>query len=251
LASGDNAAAPVIEPTPAFPVDRRNEGLATASLVTGITSLVCCGLVTGIPAIVMGVLARNRIAKSAGTLGGAGMAIAGVILGIAGSALWTFVIVAGILVYSLNLTHQATATAIPCDLLERTVYHYHVAVQIFDEGTEVPIPTDVGRPGTCYYWLHMHASSPGVIHVESPDARAYTLGDFFDVWAKSSSGVRLDSRHVGTIALSAGQTLIAFVDGSRNSQDPRGIVLVSHRVIQLEITPPEIPPPIFTFPSGL
>ena len=241
----------MIEPGAGLPVTRPNEGLATASLVTGITSVVCCGLVTGVPAIVMGVVARNRIAKSAGTLGGAGMAIAGVVLGIAGSTFWTFVIVAGIIVYSLNLTHHATATSIPCDLLEHTVYHYHVAVQIFDEGTEVPIPTDVGRPGTCYYWLHMHASSPGVIHVESPDARAFTLGEFFDVWAKSSSGVRLDSRHVGTIALSSGQTLVVFVDGSRYSQDPRGIPLVSHRVIQLEVTPPLIPPPIFRFPSSL
>jgi hypothetical protein len=238
----------VIEP----PVVKPNEGLATASLVTGITSITCCGPVTGIPAIVMGVVARNRIARSAGALGGGGMAIAGAILGIVGSAIWTFGIVAGVVVYSLNASHSAAGSGIPCDLLEHTVYHYHVALQIIDEGNPVAIPTDVGRTATCYYWLHMHTASPGVIHVESPEPRAFTLADFFDVWAKSSGGTRLDSRHVGTITLTAGQTLIAFVDGQRYDGDPRGIELVSHRVIQLEVSPPTVdPPPPFIFPTGL
>ena len=232
----------------------RDEGLATASLVTGITSVMCCGLVTGVPAIIMGVLARNRIAQSGGALRGGGIAIAGVILGIAGSAIWTFVVVAGVLVYSLGGTRTATlGGSIPCDQLEHTSSHYHVAVQIFENGAEVPIPTDVGRPGSCYYWLHMHASSPGVIHVEAPDTRNFTLGDFFDVWAESKKQpVRLDTRHVGTIALVAGQTLVVFVDGQPYDGDPRAIPLVSHRVIQLEITPPRIdPPPTFQFPTGL
>ena len=71
------------------------------------------------------------------------------------------------------------------------------------------------------------------------------------MWAKSSSAVRLDSRHVGTITLTTGQTLVVFIDGQRYDGDPRGIELVSHQVIQLEITPPTIdPPPAFTFPSG-
>jgi hypothetical protein len=233
------------------PVVKRHEALATASLVTGIISITCCGLLTGIPAIVMGVVARNRIVRSAGALGGGGMAIAGAILGIVGSAIWTFAIVAGVLVYSLNASHSATGSSIPCDLLEHTVYHNHLELQIIDEGNPVPIPTDVGRTATCYYWLHMHTANPGIIHVESPELRTFTLGDFFDVWAKSSSGVRLDSRHVGTITLTSGQTLVAFVDGQRYDGDPRGLELVSHRVIQLEITPPIIdPPPVFTFPSG-
>jgi hypothetical protein len=242
----------VIEPGAELPAVKRQEGLATASLITGIISITCCGLVTGVPATVMGVVARNRIARSSGALGGGGMAMAGAILGIVGSAIWTFVIVAGALVYSINASHTTAGSAIPCDLLEHTVYHYHLALQIIDEGNPVAIPTDVGRTATCYYWLHMHTTSPGVIHVEAPELRAFTLGDFFDVWAESSRGVKLDGRHVGTITLTSGQTLVAFVDGQRYDGDPRGIELVSHRVIQLEISPPTVdPPPPFTFPSGL
>jgi putative copper export protein len=142
------------------------------------------------------------------------------------------------------------ASAIPCELFGNTVYHYHIALQIIAEGNQVPIPTDVGRPGLCLYWLHMHASSPGVIHVESPVQRIFTLGDFFDVWAKTSSQtIKLDNRHVGTITLGAGQTLVVFVNGQRYDQDPTGIPLVSREVIQLEITPPIIDPPP-TFPSS-
>jgi hypothetical protein len=242
----------VIEPGGAPAVVKRGDGLATASLVTGIVSVVCCGLVTGIPAIVMGLISRNRIARSAGALGGRGMAVAGVVVGVAGSVFWTVGIGAAFLVYSVNANHPPTASAVPCDLLEHTVYHYHVALQIIDEGTPVLIPTDVGRPALCYYWLHMHAGTPGLIHVESPTQRTFTLGDFFDVWAKTSSQpVRLDSGHVGTITLSSGQSVVAFVDGQKYTGDPRGIVLVEHDVIQLEITPPIIdPPPPYTFPSG-
>jgi hypothetical protein len=223
--------------------------------VTGIVSIVCCGLVTGVPAVIMGFVSRRRIARSSGMLGGGGLATAGLVLGTAGSVVWSIVAVfGGIAVYRLASTpHAVTRSAIPCDLLEHTNYHYHLDVQIIDQGNQVPIPTDVGRPRFCFYWIHMHPSNPGVIHVESPDQRTYTLGNFFDVWALTSSqSVGLDSRHVGTITLTAGQTLVVFVDGRRYVQDPRGIPLVAHEVIQLEITPPTIdPPPAYTFPPGL
>jgi hypothetical protein len=51
--------------------------------------------------------------------------------------------------------------------------------------------------------------------------------------------------------LGPGQSVVAFVNGQRYAGDPRGIVLVAHAVIQLEITPPTIdPPPPYAFPSG-
>jgi len=234
-------------------VNKRGDGLATASLVTGITSIVCGGPWLGVPAVVLGLVSRNRIAQSSGTLGGGGLATAGVVLGVAGSIVWTIVYVfGGMFVYGLAGHSGTTRSAIPCDLLQHTVYHYHIAVQIIDAGTVVPIPTDVGRPGLCFYWIHMHADSPGIIHVESPEQRTFTLGDFFDVWAKTSSqAIRLDSRHVGTTTLAAGQSLVVFVDGQRYEGDPRAIPLVSRGVIQLEVTPPIIdPPPAYILPPG-
>jgi hypothetical protein len=236
-----------------YAVPKRSDGMAIASLVTGITSIFCCGLITGIPAIILGLLARNRITRSSGALGGGGMATAGVILGFAGSVIWVFVAAFGIYTFTQIGNHPPTRAAIPCDQLEHTTVHYHLALQIFEGGQEVSIPTDIGRPAFCYYWIHMHASSPDVIHVEAPDGRAFTLADFFDVWAASSKQpVRLDSRHVGTITLTAGQALVVFVDGQRYSADPAGIALLPHTVIQLEITPPTLdPPPQFVFSPGL
>lgn len=63
-----------------------NNGLAVASLVVGIVSLVlgiccCLGLLGGIAAIVMGFVARGQINASGGRQGGNGMALAGIITG--------------------------------------------------------------------------------------------------------------------------------------------------------------------------
>lgn len=55
------------------------EGMAIASLILGIFGLVCAGLLAAVPAVVLGHLARGRIRRT--WQGGAGMALAGLILG--------------------------------------------------------------------------------------------------------------------------------------------------------------------------
>lgn len=68
-----------------MPVARPTNGKATASLATGIGSLVlswCCGLgLAGIVAIVLGVKARKEIQDSGGAQQGDGLAVAGIITG--------------------------------------------------------------------------------------------------------------------------------------------------------------------------
>lgn len=58
---------------------------ATASLITGITTLVlswCCGLgVLGIVAVVLGIRGRAEVRASQGTQTGDGLALAGIITG--------------------------------------------------------------------------------------------------------------------------------------------------------------------------
>jgi hypothetical protein len=78
----------------------RTDGLAIASLIVGIFSLVCCfiflGAVLGPAAAIMGFISRNRITQSNGTLGGGGLAIGGLICGVIGfiaSVGWFFFIV--------------------------------------------------------------------------------------------------------------------------------------------------------------
>ena len=60
-----------------------NDTKAIVSLVLGILSIVCCylGFIPGIVAIVLGHLSRSNIRKNMGQLQGAGMALAGLIMG--------------------------------------------------------------------------------------------------------------------------------------------------------------------------
>jgi len=53
---------------------------AVVALVCGI--LLCLGPFTGIPAIVAGVLARKAVRQYPQTVGGAGMGMAGIVLGV-------------------------------------------------------------------------------------------------------------------------------------------------------------------------
>jgi hypothetical protein len=162
--------------------------------------------------------------------------------------------------HNTNPTGPPSAAGIPCDQLEHTQTHYHAALQIIYEGHQVAIPNDVGRLSTCFYWLHVHAESPGVIHIESPKNRTFTLGDFFKVWAASKKTPEpLDATHVSTFTLTGDQKLVVYVDDQDAKTgpqpytgDPALIVLKAHDVITIEITPPTVsPPPTFTFPSGL
>ena len=60
---------------------------ALFSLILGIVSLICCGFVAGVPAAILGNMAKKEIEASGGAQSGAGMAQAGFILGIIGTAL--------------------------------------------------------------------------------------------------------------------------------------------------------------------
>jgi len=90
-------------------------------------------------------------------------------------------------------------------------------------------------------WLHTHAAD-GIVHIESPVERTFTLGDFFDVW-----GTPLDRGRVGP----ARGTVTAFVDGRVATADPRRIPLVAHRRIELEVGRPLVRPDAVAFPRGL
>src|SRR6266545_2839090 len=67
---------------------QRTDGLAIASLVIGIVSIVCSfvclGVILGPTAAIMGFISRQRIATSGGALGGGALATIGLILGIIG-----------------------------------------------------------------------------------------------------------------------------------------------------------------------
>ena len=66
----------------------RTDGLAIASLIVGILSIVCTaaclGVILGPTAAIMGFIARQRVSSSGGAVGGGALAIVGLVLGIIG-----------------------------------------------------------------------------------------------------------------------------------------------------------------------
>jgi hypothetical protein len=80
----------------------RTDGLAIASLIIGILSLVCSviclGVVLGPTAAIMGFISRQKVATSGGTVGGGTLALVGLILGVLGflaSVAWFLIIIIG------------------------------------------------------------------------------------------------------------------------------------------------------------
>lgn len=71
----------------------KTEGLAVFSLVLGILSLIACSIFAGIPAVICGHMSRSRISGSNGALGGAGLALTGLILGYLSVALLVGIVV--------------------------------------------------------------------------------------------------------------------------------------------------------------
>jgi len=134
-----------------------------------------------------------------------------------------------------------TVDGISCDRAEGAVFHIHQHLSIADHGKPIPIPSDVGRPlvTPCLYWLHTH-SADGLIHVEAPKFRTFTLGDFFDVWGEPLSRTAAASAHVKT------GKLHVFVDGKPYRGDPRKIDLSQHTDIAIEAGPPYRKPLPFT-----
>ncbi|MEN3338091.1 MAG: hypothetical protein V7647_1767 [Acidobacteriota bacterium] len=131
--------------------------------------------------------------------------------------------------------------------------HIHAHLALFSKGRQIAVPYGIGiiKPfqltngfvgmGNGFYWLHTHDAT-GILHIESPDARAYTLGNFFDIWGQPLSA--------GEVAGLKGP-VSSFVDGKPYRGDPRGIVLGAHMQITLEVGDPVVPPPVYVFPNGL
>jgi hypothetical protein len=123
----------------------------------------------------------------------------------------------------------AGVTALPQETL---AVHYHAHVDININGTAVPFPQGVGfvisggkvkglSP------LHTHDST-GVLHIESPLNKKFTLGQFF-----VELGLRLTPNCIGGFCTGHGKVFKVFLDGKQYTQDPNNLVLASHQEIAL------------------
>jgi hypothetical protein len=144
---------------------------------------------------------------------------------------------------------------ISCDALESTIFHIHVHLAVFIDGDEqvIPFGVGIGQPwqvsdgaegpfvtnGSCFYWIHTHTQD-GILHIESPIRRGFTLGDFFRIWQQP-----LSPHQMGPVQ----GTIIAYVNGLRVDTNPADIRLLPHGRIQLDLGQ-DVPPYAFDFPPG-
>lgn len=174
----------------------------------------------------------------------------------------------GVPVYAVPDLAPRTTTAsgapvdgITCRKISAEVvkYHVHIYLSFYVDGQRERVPAGVGITTPyltehtsngpfldvgvydCLYWLHTHAAD-GIIHIESPVQRTYTLGEFFDEW-----GQALGPAQVGP----ATGRVVALYDGKVYQGNPRDIPLTAHAQIQLDIGTPLIAPQPVSFPTGL
>ncbi|TSD95643.1 hypothetical protein FOS14_17740 [Skermania sp. ID1734] len=130
---------------------------------------------------------------------------------------------------------------ISADTAEKLLFHIHAHLAIYVDGQEKLVPYGIGivgpyklkqtaygpfvESGSKYYWLHTHDET-GIIHIESPVQRSFTLGNFFDIWQQP-----LGPDQVGP----ARGPVTVFVDGKQVQTDPRTIELHNHEQIQLDV----------------
>jgi hypothetical protein len=146
---------------------------------------------------------------------------------------------------------------IGCDTSEQTLFHVHTHLTIFVNGQQRQVPAAIGIPnavatragpgtfadsGSCFYWLHTHAAD-GVIHIESPVKRAFTLGDFFAEWGQPLGPGQAGPAH-GKVTV--------IVNGRVFTGNPRDAPLGSHENLQVEVGTPLVAPETIDWPiTGL
>jgi hypothetical protein len=144
---------------------------------------------------------------------------------------------------SASTTQTGPVHGITCGPTEQLAYHIHAHLLVYVNGSARALPGGIGIPGSqvqqtaegpvaaggqCIYWLHTHAPD-GIIHIESPTERIYTLGEFFDEWHQPLSSTRVADAHGAVTAL---------VDGKPWTGSVRAIPLKPHAVIQLAVGKP-------------
>ncbi|HEV8682530.1 MAG TPA: hypothetical protein VGS09_07130 [Actinomycetota bacterium] len=151
-----------------------------------------------------------------------------------------------------DLEARLSAIGLPALSAEGTELHIHQHLDLYVNGTKQVVPAQIGivtSPQVVFSPLHTHDTS-GIIHVESPTVRSFTLGEFFDVW-----GVRFTPTCVGGYCNQGDKTLRVYVDGQLATGDPTSLELFAHEEIVVTYgTEAQLPLPIpssYTFPPGL
>jgi hypothetical protein len=141
------------------------------------------------------------------------------------------------------------AAGLPMMGSEGAVEHIHSHLDVLVDGQAVSVPADVGidRTGGTISPLHTHDST-GVIHIESPVKRQFSLGEFFTEW-----DVSLTTDNIGALRTADGKVLRVFVNGAQKTGNPAAITFGPHDEIAVVYGTPrpgETIPSKYDFPAG-
>jgi len=150
---------------------------------------------------------------------------------------------------------RARLKAIGLDALPAEAFaeHIHVHLDIVINGrvlSGLPALIGINIPSRFITEIHTHDTT-GIIHIESPKVRKFTLGEFFDVW-----GLRFSSTCLGGYCASGTKHIWAWVNAKRVLTDPRKIAFKAHQEIVVAYGTPasiKVPGPIpasYPFPAG-
>lgn len=130
-----------------------------------------------------------------------------------------------------------------CDQLEQSIEHIHVHLSIYIDGQLSSLPANIGIPtnqqsqqATCFYWLHVHAQYPNVIHIESPSTEPFTLGQFLDEWNQQFNSLGFPQQ----LLLTTGWTI--WVNGQPYHKSLNSVPLDAHDLITVAYNSPNVKP---------
>lgn len=142
----------------------------------------------------------------------------------------------------------ATAAGLPMLGTEGSVEHIHAHIDVIINGHPEAVPAGIGidRARRLISPLHTHDTT-GVIHIESPVKRAFSLGEFFTEWQ-----VSLSADNIGALQAGDGKSLRVFVNGNLQTVNPAAITIGAHDEIAIVYGSPqpgETVPTTYTFPA--
>jgi hypothetical protein len=128
----------------------------------------------------------------------------------------------------------ADVDGLTCSPDMSVLFHVHAHLAIVYNGQWLALPQHIGITSSCYYEMHTHDHT-GIIHIEAPNAKTYTLGEFFDIW-----GEPLTNANVAGLS----GDIVAYINDNGEARrymgDLRSIALTSHRDITLQIGTPAV-----------
>jgi hypothetical protein len=126
-------------------------------------------------------------------------------------------------------TTGQTIDGVTCAAGMVETYHVHAHIAIYKDGQLLALPSHLGITSTCDYETHTHDNT-GIVHMETPTVKDFTLGKFFDLW-----GEPLSLTNVAGVQ----GPVVAYINDNGDVRRYMGalgdIEMTSHRSITLQV----------------